>query len=246
VVASLTKAALWKLNAQAQPTEKYTVQFNPDSLKVAFANQVQPSNQNATDTSQGTAATQHVGQGTTKLSVTLWFDVNAELPQDQPGSPGRNDVRKLTEKVVNLIRSEPASGANQQPKPPVVRFLWGTFQFDGLIESIEQTLEFFSSEGVPLRASLALSMTQQSIDYGYGPNQARNTPPRGANGLPSGAAPGTIPLATASAGSTMQGLAAAAGQASRWQAIAEGNGIENPRRLAPGQLIDMNVTLPAL
>jgi nucleoid-associated protein YgaU len=44
----------------------------------------------------------------------------------------------------------------------------------------------------------------------------------------------------------MQGLAAAAGQASRWQAIAEGNGIENPRRLAPGQLIDMNVTLPAL
>jgi hypothetical protein len=48
-------------------------------------------------------------------------------------------------------------------------------------------------------------------------------------------------LATAAAGSTVQSLAAAAGKAGDWQAIAEANNIENPRLLAPGQLVDLNV-----
>jgi hypothetical protein len=39
-------------------------------------------------------------------------------------------------------------------------------------------------------------------------------------------------------------LAAAQGKSGSWQAIAEANNIENPRLLAPGQLSDMNATLP--
>jgi len=158
----------------------------------------------------------------------------------------RTDVRKLTQKVIDLIRTQPVTVKGDQPIPPAVRFLWGTFRFDGLVESIEQSLEFFSPQGVPLRASMSLSLTQQSIDYAYNPQAAAaSRPPAAAPNLPSGAAAGTNPLTTATAGATLQGMAAAVGKGSSWQAIAQANGIENPRLLAPGQLVDLNVSASA-
>jgi hypothetical protein len=39
----------------------------------------------------------------------------------------------------------------------------------------------------------------------------------------------------------LQSIAAQAGMGDNWQAIASANGIENPRILAPGQLINLNV-----
>ena len=119
---------------------------------MTFANQTQPPNGNAPrDTAQGAAATQFVGRGTTKLNVTLWFDVTAELPPalaELAGNPP--DVRRLTSKIVELLASQP-TGRENQPVPPQVRFLWGSFQFDGLIDSIDPTLEVFSPPGVPPR-----------------------------------------------------------------------------------------------
>jgi hypothetical protein len=240
----LSRAQLWKLDANGQPVKKFEVQFNPESLKVTFANQLQPPGQGqAGDNNQGTSALQHVGRGSTKLAVTLWFDVTGPLPIMLVDSPDQLvDVRKLTEKVIDLIRSEPASAQRDQALPPAVRFLWGSFRFDGLIESIEQTLDFFSPEGLPLRASISLSMTQRGIDYGFAIPLPSSSQPRSAANLPSGAPPGTRPLTVAPAGATLQGMAAAVGKGRDWEAIAEANGVENPRRLAPGQLVDLNVT----
>jgi len=219
-------------------------QFNPESLKVSFANQMQPPSQTASDNNGGTSAIQFVGRGSTKLAVMLWFDVNAELPDMLVDADDqRTDVRKLTEKVVDLIRVQPVTVASDQPIPPAVRFLWGTFRFDGLIESMEQSLEYFSPQGVPLRASISLNMTQQSIDYGFEPPKPGGSTPTGAAGLPSGAPAGTSPLTRAPAGATLQSLAAAVGKGGNWQAIAEANGVENPRLLAPGQLVDLNVSV---
>ena len=106
------------------------------------------------------------------------------------------------------------------------------------MDSLEESLEFFSAEGVPLRASLTLSLSQQNIQFAF----AEGGPARGAG--PGGAAPGTKALTQAPAGATVQGLAAAQGLGDNWQDIARANGIENPRRLAPGQFIDLSVTEP--
>ncbi len=57
--------------------------------------------------------------------------------------------------------------------------------------------------------------------------------------------PGASPLAQAAAGSTLQGMADAAGKGD-WQSIAAANGIENPRLLAPGTLLDLNASAPQL
>ena len=71
-----------------------TVQFNPESLKLSFANQIQnnapsssaggggtgagaaPAGKSA-DQAHGTEGRQFVGAGTTKLALQLWFDANS-------------------------------------------------------------------------------------------------------------------------------------------------------------------------
>lgn len=228
--AQLAKAELQPLDAKLenpiQPLHKVTVQFNPETLKVSYSNQVSPSG--TTDTT-GTAARQVVATGTTKLSLQLWFDVTAEMP---PGVDKEVDVRNLTKKIAYFITPH----TDTDNLPPGVRFIWGSFQFDGLMESLEESLEFFSDEGIPLRASMTLNLTQQKILEFSG---KAGKPPPG-----TGPAAGTRQLAAPPAGSTLQGLAASQGKADNWQAIAAANQIENPRLLQPGQLIDMDARLP--
>mgnify|MGYP003413274611 CR=1 FL=1 len=50
----------------------------------------------------------------------------------------------------------------------------------------------------------------------------------------------TAPLTPAPAGASLQSLADQAGVGGDWQDTARANGIENPRLLNPGQLIDLN------
>jgi Contractile injection system tube protein/LysM domain len=238
-VPQLAKAELRQLDADFKNEinkDKWTiVQFNPDSLKVSFANQVAAPS--GSGDQGGPQAQQFVGAGTTKLSVTLAFDVTSEIPQ---GLPQVDDVRQLTQRVAYFIT--PAGDPPSAPKkyiPPAVRFVWGSFQFDGIMESMEETLELFSFEGRPLRGTVGISLSQQKITA-FTFNAANAPPPATRRG---GASPGTAPMTEAPAGSSLQGLASAQGGIGAsvdWQSIASANGIENPRLLQPGQLINMN------
>lgn len=236
---NLVRAQLMELDARFRhvinESAAVTVQFNPESLRVSFANQVEQPR--AAGDQTGPPSRQYVGAGTTKLALQLWFDVTAPHPQN----PGIDDVRRLTERVAYFITPKANPQSRTQLIPPAVRFLWGTFRFDGIMDSLEETLEFFSDDGRPLRASLAVGLSQQKITpFAFGkPGAGAAAGIPGAAGAPGGGPPGTQPLTQAPAGSTVQGLAAAQGQAARWPAIAAANGIDNPRRLAPGQLLDM-------
>ncbi len=218
------------------------VQFNPESLKVAF------SNQTASGDQRGASALQYVGTGTTKLSFDLWFDVtNPEHvlvdkaehtlvadPQGQPpkGTAPPDDVRELTKDVVYFITPDTTKnkGNAKDPKfiPPGLRFLWGTFKFEGIVDSINESLEFFSPEGRPLRAKVSLSLTKQEIQFKIEPQE--RTP--------------VNPPQQAQAGDTAAGLKGkGTGSPEGWQPMAAANGIENPRLLAPGTLIDTSAGL---
>ena len=96
------------LKKEADNPKKVTVQFNPDSLKLAFANQVQNNNPSSSassgaggsggssgDQGSGTSGRQFVGAGTTKLTVQLWFDANATVDGQRV-----DDVRRLTQDVM--------------------------------------------------------------------------------------------------------------------------------------------------
>jgi len=229
----LEKAELRQLNEKFEleinPERNAKVQFNPESLKVSFANQLQTPS--GAGDQRGTPARQFVGAGTTKLTLTLWFDVTAELPESDSQI---NDVRRLTQRVAYFIT--PVKEGDKF-LPPAVRFIWGSFQFDGLMESLEESLEFFSNDGRPLRASMTLNMSQQKItEFAFRSTNPGSAPP----------SPGARKLTQAPAGSTLPGMAASQGKGDDWQSIAAANNIENPRQLQPGQLIDMNVKKPSL
>ena len=234
----LVKAELYELDASFNKKKsggaQVTVQFNPETLKVSFANQIAPPADQ-----RGPQVGQFVGAGSTKLSVQIWFDVTSVGEGETPV----NDVRRLTQKVAFFITpQEQKKGRETKYIPPAVRFLWGAFKFDGIMESLEESLEFFSEDGRPLRASVSFTLSQQKIQKVTFGDPA---PPPPGTGGPGGAAPGTAPLTQAPAGSSVQGLAAGAGLGGDWQGIAAANGIENPRLLATGQLLDLNAGVSA-
>lgn len=210
---------------EKQAGKKVEVQFNPETLKLSFSNQVDTGDQ-----SKGPSAMQFVKQGTTKLTMQLWFDVTAVTE----GGKKTDDVRKLTQEVIYFMN---AQGSKKDPKKlilPAVRFHWGNFSFVGVVDSIEESIEFFSSEGIPLRSSLSLSMSQQKILMAKFKDRVQ---PGG------GMAPGIKPLDQAQAGATVQSLADKLGKGGNWQEIAAANNIENPRLIPAGQLIDLHPSL---
>ena len=230
---NLAKALLQEISTGKKPKpinpdKDCTVQFNPESLKVSFSNQI--SKPEGAPAKKGKPPTQFVGQGTTKLSLQLWFDVTALLPEQKQ----ETDVRNLTKKVSYFITPKPGESAEKMI-PPIVRFSWGSFQFDGIMESMEESLEFFSSDGRPLRASVTVGLTQQEITE----VQPLSVTPPGVK------PPATRPLTQAPAGSSVQSIADSQGKGGNWQDIAAANNIENPRMLQPGQLLDMNASVGA-
>lgn len=214
-MAKLEKAQLRELDETLENevgSTPVTVQFNPETLKVSYANQVkQP--EGAGD-QRGGPSQLFVGAGTTKLTCQLWFDVSAPPGDNQPAE---DDVRKLTGKVSFFITPKEQQGKDKFV-PPGVRFLWGSFQFDGIMESVEESLEFFSPDGKPLRASVSIAMSQQKILV---------FPPIPPNGKPT---PGSKLATPVPSGKSVQQVAG-----KNWQSTAARNGIENPRRPPPGQ-----------
>lgn len=210
------KAITWDSSQKVQElAHEVDVQFNPETLKLAFANQ------NSGGDQRGGGSAQFVAKGTTKLSFDLWYDVSAP----QPGDASETDVRKLTDKVNYFLRpNDDLNGA-----PPGVRFLWGTFLFEGVMESMNETLELFSEDGRPLRAMVSIGLAQQEIQFKFGEQSAA--------GIGNTKSPGTTPNLQARAGDSVQQMAARSGKSADWPQIALANGIENPRIVATGTLI---------
>lgn len=186
-----------------------TVQFNPETLKVAF------SNQKAGGEQAGSGSVQFVGAGTTKLSVELVFDVTTPEPPTVDGA-AVDDVRRLTQKVAHFMIPTP-EGENFKPRG--IRFLWGTFLFDGVMDSMNEVLEMFSSDGRPLRASVTIEMSKQDIrDYQFGTPRT----------------PGTDQTNQLRDDESVQDVAAREGRPENWRPYADQAGVENPRRPEPG------------
>ncbi len=197
--------------------EEIEVQFNPQTLKVSYSNQLSGGDKN------GAASKQFLGRGTTKLSLDLWFDVT--VPVMDKKKEKIDDVRLLTKKIVDFIKPKEI---DKEYKPPAVRFIWGTFMFEGVVESMNENLEFFSEEGKPLRASIALTIGSQDIQF--------NDPQSDKNGNKK---PGTSPLYQAKEDENMPDIASKNGIPD-WKSAAMASGIENPRIIPPGTMLDLN------
>ncbi len=218
---SLAKATLVEVTLAPQKPpqpvpggKNVTVDFNPQTLKLTFSNENKSGNQTG-------SASQFVGAGTSKLAVELLFDTS------QTGS----DVRATTNDIAYFIRPDPNNvKQGNQPKrvPPGCQFQWGTFSFRGVVDSLTETLDYFSEDGVPLRSTLALGMS--GID-------TMVPKPAGAG------APATSPQTQAPANTPLQKMAGADGGSANWKGIAAANNIDDPLRIPPGTPLNMSPDL---
>lgn len=197
---------------QGKPTKAFGVQFNPQSFRVNYANQ-----KAGGDQAQG-GPSQFVGKGTTKLTLELWFDTSVLETNNQKPV----DVRKQTEMILAFMAPTPVKGKKNQYIPPGVRFQWGKFLFEGVMDSMDESLEYFSSDGVPLRAMVSLSISKQEIKLRPRSDEAGNQP-----------------LEEAKQGDSVQKAVDKGGTGKDWKDVAAANGIENPRDLTPGTLLDL-------
>src|SRR5215469_14198824 len=146
------KAKLKSLDPQGTEVE---VHFNPASLVYTVENS---NKQQASDPKRREC----VAQYSAKLTMDLQFDTT---------NTGE-DVRKTTNKIAKFMQSSSASGTNPSSgnaqAQPVVSFQWGSYEFKGTLESFKETIDFFSADGVPLRAmvSIGLARQDQVIDLG--------------------------------------------------------------------------------
>ena len=137
----VAKAQLRELDAsferEINKARWVTVQINPHELRTSFSHELGP---------------------TTRLDLRLTFDVDAPAPR---GRRAPDDVRRLTERIAYFATPRAVRGGTAVR--PAVRLAWGTFQFDGHVEALEETLDAFSPDGRPLRATLALSLARAQI-----------------------------------------------------------------------------------
>lgn len=132
----MTEIQLAKLTPRSGSRSAIEVQFNPVSLDYSVTNSLTP---------KADSKTQYTTKTSAKLSLALVFDTT-DLGQD---------VRLRTQKIANLMKPD------SDKAPPVVVFEWGTFKFEGMIDSYKETLDFFAPSGVPLRATINLSFAAQ-------------------------------------------------------------------------------------
>ena len=188
------------------------VHFNPTSLQISITNTLDE---------KGSQKTQYVTKSSAKLTLDLIFDTT--------GTGG--DVRVDTGKVAKLMAS--GKRDRQGIQPIIVKFEWGTFTFQGLIESYKETIDFFSSDGIPLRASLNLTLARQDkvferLDLGSG------KPDRRAESVVKDVSP---------FGKSLQQVSQQAGNSAASRAIAADNGLENMRFASGPIALNPNIQL---
>lgn len=228
--------------------------FNPASLSIshqAKTEAVKVVKKDKAGKDVAGTVNQRTGVVSNLSSIELIFDTTRE---------DGIDVRTYTLKLAKMIY--------QEDKPnlaPQVQLQWGTFIFTGTIDGMTENLDYFSETGIPLRATVTLQMTmtppkQATNSAGNGVSGAdgasagfsagfsagvsasagisANASVSASASFSAGAAVGTTGLTLAQSGESLQSMSARAGL--DWKAVAEANGIDNPRFLQAGAVVNLN------
>jgi Contractile injection system tube protein len=246
----LAKATLYKLVETKQPNaakptpptvdlkSATPVQFNPTTLKISYTNEA-----SGGDTTKGQAK-----QSPVEGHSTLTFDLEFDTAEGDNGQPV--DVRTKTAKVLDFVRPAKDNPANP---PPRVQFVWGALIFNGIVNSINEEIDYFDAEGRALRSKLSVSIKEQNLDLEVnksGP-ASRNADAASKPGEPAraggpGSSPTKNPLLTiaAQAGeSVQQALSRINALPDQWRSAM--SGLQSPLNLAAGTPIQLGADVTA-
>jgi Contractile injection system tube protein/LysM domain len=123
------------------------VQFNPTELSLAKGAQIAE----ITIPGLDSPILQFIRGQTQTLKLELFFDTTAGGMNDPVV-----DVRSRTNSFFELVRIQPKTHA-----PPRIKVVWGAgLSFKAIVESVDQKFTLFSPGGVPLRATLSVSLRE--------------------------------------------------------------------------------------
>jgi len=199
---ALTKAKVIIIKSNSQ--EVVNVLFNPNEYVL------QSGNQFSWQTIPGLQApvAQFVSGDATTLTMDLFFDTYEQ----------GTDVREHTAKISGLLDVD-----RDLHTPPLCRFVWGSLDFKGVAEKVQQRFTMFLDSGLPVRATLNVtfravqSMTEQYQD------------------IPRQSADRTKQKMLKQDEQLWMLASEEYEDAGQWRAIAEANGIDNPRKLPFGR-----------
>lgn len=234
------------------PNGSYEVQFNPTSLKLSRSNNI--------DKGGATTRTQK-RQAPSVQPATLSFDLEFDTAEGEGGQP--KDVRELT-RIVRQF-AEPVGKDKSSEPPPAVLFQWGRFRFQGIVTQLTEDLDYFSSDGLPLRAKLSVTITEQNPEWeatklGPAARRApasesaapRSTSPGGpaapapVPGTGPGSAPAANPISTALAQageSVQQVLSRLDADPATWRSATAG--LDSPLSLEAGAQVQLSASASA-
>ncbi len=232
-MSTLAKAHLQALSGDASPRvlNEFDVQFNPATLQLKLGSSLEGG------ATQGAQARQHLGRAASTLSFELHFDTADEGSDGAPRS-----VREKTAQIEQFVL--PQGREEGQEAPPRVKFHWGDLIITGVVESLTLDMDFFSPEGIPLRAKMGVTIKEQDPRFELPEAGTPGPLPARAGGAPGTAGSGGARSAAALAGESAAGFAARMGlDAAAWRGLS--GGLEGTLSLEAGAEIGFSAELSA-
>jgi hypothetical protein len=210
-------------------TEEISVLFNPAEYNLTESANYSERNIPGLDG----PVTQYISGAAATLTMTLMFDTFETSPDAASGDIAAKlmaavlpvkptDVSLLTKKITSLT-----SISGSLHRPPLCEFIWGPLKFKGVIVSVNQTYTMFMEDGMPVRAKLDVTF-KQVLDLTQSKKQAPFE------------SPDRTKCRTVKQGTELWNLAFEEyGDPEMWRIIAKENGLMNPRKLYPGQILKL-------
>jgi hypothetical protein len=209
--------------------QDYPVQYNPNELSLEKGVQLGEIAIPGLDA----PLQQFVRGQAEKLTIELFCDTT----ENGMGADAVS-VTSETDEIYKLVKVESDSHA-----PPVVTFIWNEHfsgetltagsgnqlrnSFTGVVENIKQRFTLFSSEGIPLRATVNLVLREyRTLEEQLNQLRLSSSDRTHSHVLQAGEGLSTV------AGKYYQ-------QPENWRYIAEANDLEDPRRLTPGLVLSV-------
>ena len=209
--------------AEGQVKETIECKFNPSEIsfsktakwQASGADQAQGQNAGATQKQKNLPSVEFGGGEAASMKLDLFFDTT---------DTGK-DVRKVTDKLVALTLIDTTIKT-----PPLIRFIWGSLQsFLAYVTSVSVTFKMFLPNGTPVRATVALSLTQYGDDKVF--QKQRQNPTSFSEAKK---------MWVVSEGERLDWIAYQEyGDAAHWRHIAQTNNLSNPFDLRPGQILKL-------
>lgn len=190
-----------------------TLQFNPSEYEFTETPQYSPE---YTSWSGEKHLAQYQGNKQRSLNLTLYFDTSA-IQSVQGEDRESSSVKTKTDEIENLAKED-----GTLHRPPEVTFLWGEMKFTGYVTSVKTTFTLFTSEGIPIRAKVVISLQEKNVD-----KTVRESPDR-------------TKTRVLSEDVTIWSLAKNEyGDINEWRRIAKANNILNPFDIETGQVLEV-------